>query len=934
MRGYVSVPMPSLSGGINRFEREAQPNQAVSAENVVNLDGELQRRESFTTIACGAPHHHPKGAVFVATDNGSGGNFAEARDGTGTFSSTNIRRFFIGAYDKFDGVDWGIVTASPSGGPVGNSTVSLKVYYSTKSGASLTWTEVGYFKDTTTERRGNYMSSLCKDGQITFHSEKLSGWESWAPSAIDDGGSMTLDTLYWVRLDVWDNSANASTYLTDGSGNALTLSQPGIRVFELNPVNGIFPVRLGDRNVTVVCNDRQISGGATKRRPHEPGAQIGVITNENEPTRLQQLVEDEGAGVYGAITWPEFTTSGSTAGSASTNKHGNPSKLRKNITDYSWTFDSGSQEPKYGQFRGGVIAESLVPQTTYSASKIKLLKSAVPTGYKELEHCRLRITAVSGSGNTVGHEREIARITTDSTYAYLDVYDAFDNTPNANERFAITQPHARAIINEEDYEVHQHDSTNGAHEIVLVNGGSTAGKYARSPSSAITSKPVNWELSRELRWSMKAGFKYTGVYARLFKRLFLTNGKGSILEYDGKRTRIMPADTTSEFVKRIAGEIAEKGDTEETDFSLFVGNQFSTVVPKGRYICDYKGHLIVADPDTNIVHWSWLLAPYIWPLANRTQIQDSFNNRITGMTTLNEKLVVFTATQIFDCGPFNADGKLFVRPASQGIGFVSHWSAQRISMNGQTVLLGVASDGVYAYNGHEPVAVLDDWSRVLEGGVNQSKIHNAVAAVSQTKNRYYVAVPSRGSEKNDKVLVFDYFRKAWWVWSAPFGVSFMTTDFDEGGRERVLFGTNDGHVQVLTEGESDDGETISAHAKSAAMAPFGEREGSLVAALVDVEDMGATNTLTVNSYTDKKESTALAKTLSVNAKQATFGSSYWTEDTGQSDPNWADGRFLEKRINQPNGTRGNKFQLELSGTSRWKARAITFLARILERRGR
>jgi len=275
-----------------------------------------------------------------------------------------------------------------------------------------------------------------------------------------------------------------------------------------------------------------------------------------------------------------------------------------------------------------------------------------------------------------------------------------------------------------------------------------------------------------------------------------------------------------------------------------------------------------------------------------------------------------------------------VRPASQGIGFVSHWSAQRISMGGQTILLGVASDGVYAYNGVEPVAVLDDWSRVLEKGVNQNKLHHAVAAVSQTKNRYYVAVPSAGSEINDKILVFDYFRKAWWAWSCPFGVSFMTTDFDEGGRERVLFGTNDGHIQVLGEGDTDDGETITGYAKTASLAPFGEREGSLVAALVDVSDLGATNTLSVKSYTDKKQTAKLSKTLSVNGKQATFGAAYWTEDGAQADPSWADGRFLEKRVNQPNGTRGNKFQLELSGTDRWKARGMTLLARILERRGR
>jgi len=936
MRGYVSVPLPSLSGGINRFEREAQPNQAVSGEDVINLDGELQRRESFTTIAAGVPHHFPKGAVFVATDNGSGGSFADARDGTGNFSSTNIRSFYIGAYDKFDGVEWGTITAHPDGTPVGSHPVSLRVWYSTKEDAALTWTEIPHFKDTTILRCGNYMSTLCKDGQITFHADKLTGWETWTPAFINESSVLTSDSLYWVRLDVWDLNTGASAYIADDPGvsGVLQLSQPGIRVFELNPVNGIFPLRLGDKNLTVVCNDRQKSGGATKRRPHEPGAQVGVVTNELEPTRVQRLVEDEGTGVYGTITWPLFTDSGSTAGAASGPTLGTANRLQKSNPNYKWLYDpSGSQEPIFGQFRGSTVAETLIPQTTYSATTLKFLKTAVAGEYREFDHCRLRVTAVSGSGNTVGHEREITRTTEDSTYTYITVYDAFPATPNANDRFAIIRPHARAIINGEDYEVHEHDVDDGDDEIRLVNGGGTTGKYARSPSTAITNKTVHFELSRELRWSMAGGFKYSGVYNKMNRTLVFTNGNGALLEYDGRRVRKMPADTDSEWVKKVAGEIEGKGDTEESVFTLHVGNQFLPSPPKGRYLASYKGHIMVADPDTNIIYYSWLGLPYIWPIGNRTQVQDSFNNRITGMTTLNDKLVVFTATQIFELGPFNADGKLFARPSSQGIGFVSHWSAQRISMSGQTILLGVASDGVYAYNGTEPVAVLDDWSRLLEKGVNQSKLHHAVAAVSQTKNRYYVAVPSAGSETNDKILVFDYFRKAWWVWSAPFGVSFMTTDFDEGGRERVLFGTNDGHVQVLTEGDTDDGQAITGTVRGASIAPFGEREGSLVAALVDVGDMGSADTLTVSSYLDKQETAKLAKTLSVNDRQATFGVAYWDQDAA-ADADWADGRFLEKRINQPYKARGNKFQLELSGTSRWKARGMTLLARVLERRGR
>jgi hypothetical protein len=412
------------------------------------------------------------------------------------------------------------------------------------------------------------------------------------------------------------------------------------------------------------------------------------------------------------------------------------------------------------------------------------------------------------------------------------------------------------------------------------------------------------------------------------RTLIFTNGQGPLLEYDGSRTRELYADTESWFAEKIAGEIVTKLQEEETEFTLHAANQLHTSPPKGAYICDYMGHLMVADADSNEIAYSWVMNPYLWPLGNRFGVRDSFNNKITGMTTLGDKLIVFTATQLFECGPFSPDGKLAARPSSHGIGFVSHWSVQRISMSGQSLLMGVATDGVYAYNGVEPVAVLDDWERVLPGGVNQAKIHQSVAAVSQTKNRYYVAVPSAGSESNDRILVFDYARKAWWVWTAPHGVSFMATDLDEGGQERVLFGTNDGHVQILKEGTTDDSETITGTIRSAPLSAFGEREASYIGLLASASDLGHEGAVTVNSYIDKKDTAVLSKSLAVDARQATYGSGVFNTAS------FADDRFMEKRINQPFKARGHKFQVEVSGTAKWKLRDITLLARPLERRGK
>ena len=154
---------------------------------------------------------------------------------------------------------------------------------------------------------------------------------------------------------------------------------------------------------------------------------------------------------------------------------------------------------------------------------------------------------------------------------------------------------------------------------------------------------------------------------------------------------------------------------------------------------------------------------------------------------------------------------------------------QRVSTQGTSGLIGPGTDGVYYFNGSEPVPVLDDWERLLKGGVNRGRLDDAVSAVSFTKNLYFLAVPSHGSEVNDRVLVFDFARKNWWVWSSPHGVSFMATDYDEAGKETVLFGTNDGHIQVLTGSLTDDGQVISSHASTLPVAPFGDRESSFIA---------------------------------------------------------------------------------------------------------
>jgi len=943
MRNYFSVPVSSMEGGVNRFETEASRDQAADALNVINDGGYLRRRDSFTSVVSGVPHHMPKGAVFVMTSDAAGigeGNeetVTDLRDGYGTISGGSIKRLYIGTPERFDGISWGIIDTVTD---TLSASISLNLYYHATATAT-NWSSVPSFKDKTRARVGNYLSSLCQNGDISWHSGDLTNWTPIAPTGLKAATGFTsaylgdITTLYWIRIDFVTTAGTATSIPTGDVG--LVTVKPGVRAFQLQPVNGLFPVRLADRQVIVVCNDRGRTGGSSNLRAHEPGSQIGIIHNANGSTNILRLVQDEGLGTYGRIEWSAWTTSGSTAGSGTSSYLGTAGELEKADQSYAWLYDSTSTEPRFGQFRGAPLVEGLVPQTTSSTKIVKFLSSVIAPQANEFDHCRLRFTDVtgsSGSGNVLGHDREIWRTYTSGLYTYVQVHDEFLATPHANDRFAIISPNARALVAPmggvaEDLEVSTHD-TGSAHKLIVASD-----KYAQAPSGSITNKIVNFELSNECRWGIDSGRRYSGTYSRATKKLILTNGKGPLLEIDGHRLRTLTADTTSTTAKAIAGELREKEDEEETEFSLHAKTFLRDKPPRGDIVVDYRGRIVVARIETNEISYNWPGKPDVWPVGYQFQIRDAENNPITGMATLYDKLVIYTSTAIFDCGPPNAAGYFTVRPASQGIGFTSHWAVQRISTRGSSGLIGPGTDGVYFYNGAEPVVVLDDWERLIQGGVNRGRLDDAVAAVSFTKNLYFLAVAAHGSETNNRVLVFDFARKNWWVWSSPHGISFMATDYDESGKEQILFGTNDGHVQILNDSLSDDGHTIAGHATTVPVSPSGDRESSFIAALGSYGDLGSSdsgvNSVTLKTFADRKEEADTSASVKLDGGRVSADVDSWDAATLKK---WGDDRFLRKRTNLPPGTKGNMVSVQVSGTDRWKLRDLTLMARRLARRGR
>ena len=943
MRNYFSVALSSMVRGVNRFEAESGKDQASEASNVVADDGYLRRRDGFTSIACGAPHYMPKGSVFVILENSSSSK-SDDRDGFGTYSGTAVQKIYIGTPEKFDGVSWEALTSVP--GSLTES-ISLRVYYSkADQHGDTAWTECSAVKDKTRKRIGNYLSSLCQEGQISWHSGDLSDWTARTPAQIADASNYDatylgdLSQLYWVRIDI---VKTASPDTATNVPATLTLASPGIRAFQLQPVNGLFPVRLADRQLIVVCNDRNQTGGASNIRPYEPGSQIGIIGNENEQTEIMHYVAeltDEGLGVFGNYKWPE-QESGSTgrASSAthtantSVSDYGTASVLTKSDLTYAWLYDGGSAEPKFGQFRGAPLEQGLVCVSGSTAKILKVSSLSFSPDEHQFDHCRVRVTTKgAGSGLTLGEEREIWRTYVSGSYAYLLVYGDMSAAPVAGDTVAIISPHSRMRLKPLDGKVEELEI--GVHENNgYAVGYASSGNYSRAPTGNVTNKIVNFDISKPCRWMLDSGKKYSGTYSRATKKLVLTNGAGPILEIDGERLRPLAADTTSVTAQTIAGELREQEEGEETEFDLSAKNYLREKPPYGDFIVDYRGRLVVARSDTNEVVYNWPGKPDIWPVGYIFQVRDSENNPITGMSTLYDRLIVYTATAIFECGPPNAMGYFTVRPASQGIGFTSHWAVERISTKGSSALLGPGTDGVYMYTGAEPVPVLDDWSRLLEGGVNRGRLDTAVAGVSFTKNLYFLAVPAAGSEINNRILVFDFSRKNWWVWTSAHGITSIATDYDETGNERVLFGTNTGHIQVLHSTDTDDGQTITGTARTTPIPVFGDREGSFLGVVGSYADLGQDhsepNTLTLKTFTEQRDESNSSAAVKLNAGKGSADTTAWADSK-----KYGDGRFLHKRTNLPPGTKGNSVSVEITGTKRWKMRNLTLLARRLSRRGR
>ncbi|MGH1502792.1 MAG: hypothetical protein ACRBI6_04495 [Acidimicrobiales bacterium] len=803
----------------------------------------------------------------------------------------------VGCEEPFDGIEWAHVSLA-NAVPTGHRRASVDYW----DGSA--WVEISSVIDSTVsvlENSGDYyVHSLTADGRLSWHRSHAAGWAT----RTEDGRA-----LYFVRIR-----------LTDGQGTNLaaqldlTLAAPGAHCFALEPVKSILPFRAkSGLEVIVLASDRDIT------RSGESGANICVLKGPRA-AECPILVDDRGACVFGEVAYPDISRAipgeawpgGTwTTVTASVGNEGVAGALIKHNQDYEW---------RERQFRGGVKVSTLGGQalsfvvSTWGGSFTVTGANANFTSIRDnaWEGFRLRCTADgSGSGTPIGEEVEIWGVRSGVLY----YGPRFSIDPDSQNTFEVLAPHGLVHFrrSSRQYEVADLTGANAPHRLLL-----TAADYTSALDTTDDDRHGHFVVGRRVRDVIPGGELWTALFDLTTRKLLLQNDRSGLLEYDGVRlSRHLAEDSEdSARVRQWVGALPDQARDLLSPAAL-AGSKLRKKPPSGRFVTDYRGRTVVAIPPFRIA-WS---APSpdndIWPLVYETQIRDDQNDEITGIFEHGGALCVTTTTSIHTSGAPDDSGMFRLAPTTQGIGFLAHRSITRINRN---LTVGVTADGVYLFDGASMKPILDDWRRVLPEGVNTSRLKESVGAASIHEGRLFFGVPSAGSCVLDKILVYDLEDATWWVWSAPWGgIASMARDYDKNGRERVLFGTVDGHLAVLCEGETDDGDAVTGTVRAAPIMPVGSATTSPQSVMVTAYETG-TKSLTVKAFMNEHDagqtiSRAMVPTYDETGLYSAAGNDlYGTAEYGR--------KLVTEKFTLRHSERCESFEVELSGSSQWELRNI------------
>lgn len=959
-RPLKPYPLSKMSGGTNRFVQEAQPNQTVDADNVVQDDGDLRRRDAFAAFQSAAPHFLPAGQVAVKSYRYSTQVWTDWTNrqlgGGPAFSSYGLTgtrgRLFIGCDSEFQGFHWGALDITSAGfGSADQQYLRIRFVTSnwvdsdTPANDESLFETASWVLDTTTrveDSSADKIQPLTQDGYICWHKSQQPS--TWAAKTVDS------TSKYWIIVDFADTPLHPDDGTSDSdatdawpSAEVFNIEAPGIRCFQLKPVTGLFPL------FNRTSGDLVIASCPSQLRGQESGPQVGVSFNEKQATRPIGFEKDWGTGFLGQVTAGSSGASGDTAAGNTTatgfsgwsaNK-GTADKLTKTDESYDWRAKtSGTPPANHGQWSYPELHTAVAP--TGSPTTTSFTFTLANSYNNEFEDCVFVVTT-SGSGPTVGAYNRCTTSTVSGTTVTVTFDTAWNAAPTTSSRFTILgvphflttlQKHVDPSVNELAWNPRfEICSTDSAH-VLNIRPQSLTGNLMDDREDvqdvSIDDEVVQFSIQREARYELPFNEYADYCFDEVTRRFIFAFGNYPLQSWDGRRFRELAAlsDASDLAVQSWTGFVSEQYAGDQQDPGYVRAAFLRAKPPAGQFVTAFSNRIYVAglpgDP-SRVVYSAPGSFNDIWPKGYETLVRNPSGAPITGISHLNDELVVFTRDGIWATPQPDELGYTNLTPRSQGIGFINNRVVQQAAFRGSSMLIGANADGIYGYTGAEPTSLMGDWEGIIDGGVNPATMHRACAAVSFYENAYYLAVPSQFAEYPDKIVRYDYSDGTVYVWSAPYGgVTAMALNRDDNGNEMLIFGHEDGTVSRLIPNKTDDGTTITGYARTP---PF--TAGGLTMAIsgymVTMENLGDTETVTINEYPN--EDTADPNALYAGTFDAGIALDFGNIELLNE-------KKKTKRINAKSGTRCESVQLEITGTSQWRLRNLEILMNPLGQRSK
>lgn len=892
-----------FNGGINRYLADDVSNDcpAEALDCVVDEGGDLHRRLAFKSVVAGPVHLlPPQRSIVVTSADGSSGSAVTNRVPTYTaFNSSND--IYVGGLDAFDGIQWPEVTNS-AGTP--SSHKRLQVAY-WNSGLAQ-WVTIPFILETTTTYRAgeNYSEPLGRGGHIHWHPSQLSNWGS---------RSIAGYSRLWVRLRIVDLSGSKVT-----PQQQWACKSPGVMTFTREPVSAIIPATLRGAPFVILGADRISQPGRRSfsslgytPKNLEAGAALSAWRIDGRSPQPLDVTRRFASGTWDQVTTPtshRSDLSGSTT----------PVGTTGNIVDQCqgkappWTSPeqySYQAEPPWGS----IVADAIAPTSGLSASAFTTTDARLlsyPTGA-----FRDYYLLSAGSGAIATNDiRRISNFTNGGSSVTFTVDNAdgalnWALAPNTSDRFTLLAPPCLFKIAQTGA-VHEPNKVGSATTIAIETKG-----YAAAPADYMSAGLIHFEVLEQLRYTVQAGRFWTGVVDTPYNRVLLSNGMSPLLEFDGRSLKRTAADTTSLLAAKIAGTNPAGTDLATLGAHGTISDTLRSSPPVGKYLCRWGGRLCVAGGSSGKDLIVSAPGDYnnIWRWWDSYQLNDSQQDtQITALFPLYDRLCVFTQKAVFEATPDPTTGGglgLSLRQVVQGTGTFSHQSVVEVPLSQGPALVWPIGSGIVGYANGQIFDLLQFWESVLPGGVNTARLERAVSVHWRERNACLFAVAQGSSDYNNRIVYWDYARNRFWVWTAPFGISSMSTVTTSDGHEHVLFGTDDGFVQTLVLADTDDGNAITATVRSRPVQLFEASHASLRRLNFSISPLGYQGTVNYSIYLEESDDARTSGSFPIDTGRATYGRAVYGTDR------YAGETIKTHSVNLPNGTKGKRVQLQVSWTS-------------------